>query len=329
MPHTASVITVLQSQHTSPKGSFGIAKPAIAPSPVATAASSYSRIMQHPAPHLPTRPPASQPHSQASNPCRHALGLQPVHTEPFQRNSPVHYHSAWSIPTSTAAPGQRPSPIPALPHIHRQANRACPLVPRPRDDPAAPWLPTLVTGAWPLPCLRRCPGLDEGCRTAIPGGANPACSTTGHNQASCGKRKPPVPPRTASQRGMACIPFNNACHSWPQLVATRRVAILEQLARLATSLTRSPIPATAGMIKNHKDDSRKTMAGFSAWHPCALRPVGWLRFETVNSPPEGRQGSDDRGREDGLDNSAAASRLCHSQGQTPILELAKECRRTA
>lgn len=228
MPHTASVITVLQSQHTSPKGSFGIAKPAIAPSPVATAASSYSRIMQHPAPHLPTRPPATNPIAKPVIPAATPLDCNQSTQNHFNETaqSTTTQHGAFLHPqqpqASAPAPSQ-PSPI----SIDKPIERG-PLVPRPRDDPAAPWLPTLVTGAWPLPCLRRCPGLDEGCRTAIPGGANPACSTTGHNQASCGKRKPPCAAmRTASQREMACIPFNNACHSWPQLVATRRVAILE------------------------------------------------------------------------------------------------------
>lgn len=239
MPHTASVITVLQSQHTSPQGSFGIAKPAIAPSPVATllqqnhAAPSTPSTHSAPSYHCPQPPnPIAKPVIPAATPLDCNQSTQSHFNETAQ--STTTQHGAFLHPqqpqASAPAPSQ-PSPISIDKPIERAPSSPGPAtaglapIPPPRSNAL---LIELDAGYLSLPCLRRCPGLDEGCRTAIPGGANPACSTTGHNQASCGKRKPPCAAmRTASQRVMACIPFNNACHSWPQLVATRRVAILE------------------------------------------------------------------------------------------------------
>ena len=170
-----------------------------------------------------------------------------------------------------------------------------PPLPRPRpllpgSDPAAPFYTLLIeldAGlAWLLHCRARV--LEGACNA--PRGWLP---TDQPRSSIIEKAKPPCAAmRTASQRVMACIPFNNACHSWPQLVATRRVArrFLRQL-------------------KNHKDDSRKTMASFSAWHPCALRPAGWLRFDVVSNPcAGGGTGAMTSGLEDGLDKTSQAAK---------------------
>lgn len=47
------------------------------------------------------------------------------------------------------------------------------------------------------------------------------------------------------------------------------------------------------------------MAGFSAWHPCALRPAGWLRLDVASNPRAGGgTGAMTSGLEDGVDDRA-------------------------
>ena len=206
--------------------------------------------------------PSTEPAQHPNTPTPPHYLLQPLlpshqATHPTETSSPIKQSPITISPqpasSYTTQRQQSPSASPGLPiSIDKPIERA-PSSPGPATMRPAPWLPTLITGAWPLPCLCRCPGLDEGCRTAIPGGAPllPWLTILNQGKPSCASQRPATASGDTIVSPEGCIyarghyTIMHAILSWH---ASSNSGILEHL-------------------KNCKDGSRKTMAGFSAWHP--------------------------------------------------------------